>query len=254
MPINLVCGSQVNRPLSDVNGTSPKDKVNLDWILCSKAMLPACGIEIATDKKPDHALSLVSQGYWEQKSLEEAQKTNALDVAVVYQQQKDLHAARWSAALLRKDVDELWNLCRASEQALGLQAETRGQIQLGHQQLLELQPEEEALATARQQDQVTDVRRKRLDTRPCTCFEWPTFVGEIPPTVEAQDQALETWITSRHKKERAGHSASWRAYVREMWELDDAAEAELTAWSKLWQPEKVEFPNKLTSQFGVLAI
>eukprot|EP00971_Amphidinium_carterae_P054241 1068472-Amphidinium_carterae.2 len=49
--IDLVCGGQLNRSLSNVDGTSPKGKVNLDWVLCSKSMLPACGLETATGKK-----------------------------------------------------------------------------------------------------------------------------------------------------------------------------------------------------------
>eukprot|EP00971_Amphidinium_carterae_P230815 4580301-Amphidinium_carterae.3 len=103
-------------------------------------MLPACGMETTTDKKPDHVaikmefrLLLVSQGYQGQRRYEEAKTTNPLDVAVAYQQQRDLHKASWIAALLRGDVDELWNLwCWASESALGLPATSRGQLLLGN--------------------------------------------------------------------------------------------------------------------------
>eukprot|EP00971_Amphidinium_carterae_P069640 1378292-Amphidinium_carterae.1 len=67
-PIDLVCGGQVNRPLSEVTITSPTGALQLDWMLCSKALLPACGVEVDAGTKPDHAaiclefrLELVSQ-------------------------------------------------------------------------------------------------------------------------------------------------------------------------------------------------
>eukprot|EP00971_Amphidinium_carterae_P324467 6448227-Amphidinium_carterae.1 len=67
-PIDLLNGGQVNRPLSEVRYTSPVGELQIDWILCSKALLPACGIEQETDKKPDlvaisleFRLDLVSQ-------------------------------------------------------------------------------------------------------------------------------------------------------------------------------------------------
>eukprot|EP00971_Amphidinium_carterae_P176904 3507770-Amphidinium_carterae.1 len=73
-PIDLLNGGQVNRPLSAVQYTSPTGQVQLDWILCSKALMPACGMELDTGKKPDHVaisldfrLDLVSQGYRGQK-------------------------------------------------------------------------------------------------------------------------------------------------------------------------------------------
>eukprot|EP00971_Amphidinium_carterae_P252075 5004947-Amphidinium_carterae.2 len=88
-PIHLLHGGQVNQPLSDVDCTSPKGKTTLDWILCSKAMLPACDLETVADKKPDHVaikmdfqLELVSQAYLGQKSYETAEKTDPLDIAV----------------------------------------------------------------------------------------------------------------------------------------------------------------------------
>eukprot|EP00971_Amphidinium_carterae_P099421 1966882-Amphidinium_carterae.3 len=59
---------------------------------------------------------------------------------------------------------------------------------------------------------------KLLDSGACTFFEWPTFLGEIPPTVEAQYACLHAWITGKKKKEQAERSASWRAYVKEAWE------------------------------------
>eukprot|EP00971_Amphidinium_carterae_P188075 3733067-Amphidinium_carterae.1 len=55
LPIDLVHWGQVHRPLSDSMGTSPCGSVKLDWILCSKVLLPACGLETATDKKPDYS-------------------------------------------------------------------------------------------------------------------------------------------------------------------------------------------------------
>eukprot|EP00971_Amphidinium_carterae_P166347 3296784-Amphidinium_carterae.2 len=85
---------------------------------------------------------------------------------------------------MRQDVDTLWQLwCRASEQALGLPTLTRGRLTLCKQQLFENPPDDEAVAAAKQQGQVTDLRRKLLDTGACTFFEWPNFLGEIPPIV-----------------------------------------------------------------------
>eukprot|EP00971_Amphidinium_carterae_P237265 4709689-Amphidinium_carterae.1 len=52
---------------------------------------------------------------------------------------------------------------------------------------------------------VTDLRRKLLDTGACTCFEWPAFLGELPPSVEAQYQRLEDC------------RESWHDYVNDMW-------------------------------------
>eukprot|EP00971_Amphidinium_carterae_P349340 6490968-Amphidinium_carterae.4 len=60
-----------------------------------------------------------------------------------------------------------------------------------------------------------NLRRKLIDTGACTFLEWPTFLGEIPPTVEAQYAALDVWITGKKKKEQAERSASLRAYVKE---------------------------------------
>eukprot|EP00971_Amphidinium_carterae_P045754 900316-Amphidinium_carterae.3 len=95
-PIDLLQGGQVNRPLSNVTFTSPQGEAQTDWILCSKALLPACGMEEATEKKPDHwaikldfDLELVSQGYMEQRSYETAERTNPLVIAVEYQKQRD---------------------------------------------------------------------------------------------------------------------------------------------------------------------
>eukprot|EP00971_Amphidinium_carterae_P348909 6490738-Amphidinium_carterae.2 len=82
-------------------------------------LLPACGLETATDKKPDH-------------------------VAVKLDVQSELVSHR---------------------------------LLLGNQQLLENPPEEEAWVTAKQQDQVTDLRCKLLDTGPCNCFKWPSLLG-----------------------------------------------------------------------------
>eukprot|EP00971_Amphidinium_carterae_P099668 1971149-Amphidinium_carterae.1 len=63
------------------------------------------------------------------------------------------HLTRWSTALASQDVDQLWEYwCRAAEQALGLLALSRGRLLLGHQQLLEQEPNEEAVASAQQQD------------------------------------------------------------------------------------------------------
>eukprot|EP00971_Amphidinium_carterae_P183419 3640459-Amphidinium_carterae.4 len=85
-----------NRPRSNVKYTSPKGEIHLDWILCSKALLPACGLEQATEKKPDHVaikmdfqLELVSQGYTGQISYETAERTDTLEIAVEYQKKRD---------------------------------------------------------------------------------------------------------------------------------------------------------------------
>eukprot|EP00971_Amphidinium_carterae_P163036 3232283-Amphidinium_carterae.1 len=81
-PIDLVHGGQINRPLSEVTHTSPTGELQIDWMLCSKALMPACGIEQDTGKKPDHVaismefqLELVSQGYRGQRSYETAERT-----------------------------------------------------------------------------------------------------------------------------------------------------------------------------------
>eukprot|EP00971_Amphidinium_carterae_P201623 4000880-Amphidinium_carterae.3 len=81
----------------------------------SKALLPACGIESDTGKKPDHVaislefrLDLVSQGYRGQKSYETAERQRA----------RQEHLASWSTALAARDVDTIWELwCRAAEKA-----------------------------------------------------------------------------------------------------------------------------------------
>eukprot|EP00971_Amphidinium_carterae_P300159 5963890-Amphidinium_carterae.1 len=121
-------------------------------------------------------------------------------------------------------------------------------------------------------------KRKLLDTGACTFFEWPAFRGEIPPTAEAQLTRLDAWVTSRKKELQAERTASWRAYVKEMWATrpmkiykwirgtaavwdlailsdtgfaltpDQAAQAELAAWSKLWQPGCTTFTNKTSLQ------
>eukprot|EP00971_Amphidinium_carterae_P045753 900316-Amphidinium_carterae.2 len=139
---------------------------------------------------------------------------------------------------------------------------------------MEQPADDEAVASARQHDQVTDRRRKLLDIGACTFFEWPTFLGKIPPILEAQYTALDTWLTGKKKKEQAERSASWReAWERSpkksykwirgnasVWDLailnedgysltpDQTAQAELQAWSKLWQPGEATFPNKATSK------
>eukprot|EP00971_Amphidinium_carterae_P252585 5014677-Amphidinium_carterae.1 len=268
----------INRPLSTVIYTSPQGEVHTDWILCSKALLPACGAEEETDKKPDHRaiklnfdLELVSHGYMGQRSYENAERSDPLEMAVEYRKQRDQHLARWSTALTLV-------VCRAAEQALGLPALSRGKLNLSKQQLLEQAPDDEAVASAKQHDQVTDLRRKLLDTGACTFFEWPAFLGEIPPTVEAQYACLDAWITGKKKKEQAERSASWRAYVKEAWERspkkiykrirgnasvwdlailhyngyalspDQTAQAELNAWSTRWKPGVASFPNKTTCE------
>eukprot|EP00971_Amphidinium_carterae_P276850 5494340-Amphidinium_carterae.1 len=109
-------------PMDLVNGVQAQST----WIGFFAPRLPACDLEQATEKKPDHVaikmdfqLELVSQGYLGQKSCETAE----------YQKERDKHLARRSAALMRQDVDELWNLWRrASEQALGLPALSRGNL------------------------------------------------------------------------------------------------------------------------------
>eukprot|EP00971_Amphidinium_carterae_P329142 6461432-Amphidinium_carterae.2 len=68
------------------------------------------------------------------------------------------------------------------------------------------------MATAKQQDQDTDLRRKLQVTGPCTCFEWPSL-----------------WIRNT-KSWRTGLPTDARNYSP-----DQTVQAELTAWSKLWQ-------------------
>eukprot|EP00971_Amphidinium_carterae_P283132 5621015-Amphidinium_carterae.1 len=109
-PIDLLQGGQVNRPLSNITFTSPQGEVQTDWILCSKALLPACGIEEATEKMPDHwaiklefNLEFVSQGYMGQRSYETAERTDPLVIAVEYRKQRAQHLARWSTALMSHD-------------------------------------------------------------------------------------------------------------------------------------------------------
>eukprot|EP00971_Amphidinium_carterae_P155145 3076594-Amphidinium_carterae.3 len=177
-------------------------------------------------KKPDHVaislefrLDLVSQGYRGQKSYETAERTTEQEVGVEFQKARQAHVTRWSTALASQDVDNMWELwCRASEIALGLPANSRGRLLLGNQQLLEKVPDEEAVATARQQDTVVSLKTKLLDTGACTFFEWPQFLGAIPPTPEAQLTCRDAWITGRKKKIKAERTASWKAYVKEMWE------------------------------------
>eukprot|EP00971_Amphidinium_carterae_P008746 171952-Amphidinium_carterae.1 len=171
---------------------------------------------------------------------------------------------------------ELW--CRASEQALGLPRDSRGRLLLGNQQLLEKVPDEEAVVAAKQQDTVANLKVKLLDTGACTFFEWPSFLGTIPPTAEAQLTALDDWVSCRKKRLQAERTASWRTYVKEMWTTspkkiykwirgtaavwdiailsdegyaltpDQGTQAELQAWSKQWQPGQTTFPHKTTSQ------
>eukprot|EP00971_Amphidinium_carterae_P336003 6472118-Amphidinium_carterae.1 len=187
--------------------------------------MPACGMEVEAGTKPDHVaisldfrLELVSQGYRGQKSYETAERTTAVEVEVEYARAKRGHLASWSTALAAKDVDTLWELwCRNSEQALGLPGESRGRLLLGNQQLLEKVPDEEAVLAATQQDTVANLKIKLLDTGACTFFEWPAYLGVIPPTAEAQLTALDAWVNSRKQKLRAERMASWRAYVKEMW-------------------------------------
>eukprot|EP00971_Amphidinium_carterae_P276094 5479009-Amphidinium_carterae.1 len=187
-PIDLVHGGQVNRPLSEVTHTSPTGEQHLDWILCSK-------------------------GYRGQRRYETAERVNVDEVAVEYARAKREHLTGWSTALATKDVDQLWDFwCRAAEKALGLPAYSRGRLVLTNQQLLEKVPDDEAVASATQQDTVANLKRKLLDTGACTFFEWPTFLGTIPPTAAAQLNALDAWVTSRKQKLRTERTASWRAY------------------------------------------
>eukprot|EP00971_Amphidinium_carterae_P161301 3198382-Amphidinium_carterae.1 len=222
--IDLLNGGQVNRPLSEVLITPPTGGLQIDWILCSKALMPACGKEVEAGTKPDHVaisldfrLELVSQGYRGQKSYETAERTKAQEVENEYARARRGHLASWSTALAARDVDALWELwCRASEQALGLPPNSRGRLLLGNQQLLEKVPDEEAIATAKQQDTVANLKVKLLDTGACTFFEWPAFLGVIPPTAEGQLTAIDEWVNSRKKRLQAERTANWRAYVKEM--------------------------------------
>eukprot|EP00971_Amphidinium_carterae_P350579 6491630-Amphidinium_carterae.3 len=128
----------------------------------SKALLPACGMELDTGNQPDHVaicldfrLELVSQGYQGPKSYETAERTTEHEVGVEYGRARQAHLARWSTALASQDVDQLWDLwCRAAEQALGLPVHSRGRLLLGNQQMLVKVPDEEAVETAKQQDTV----------------------------------------------------------------------------------------------------
>eukprot|EP00971_Amphidinium_carterae_P104393 2067284-Amphidinium_carterae.1 len=167
-PIDLLNGGQVNRPLSEVRHTSPVGELQIDWILCSKALLPACGMEKDTGKKPDHvAISLDFR--LDLKSYETAERTTEQEVGVEYGKARQAHLTRWSTALASHDVDHLWELwCRAAEQALGLPANSRGRLLLGNQQLLEKVPDDEAVEAAKQQDTVVNLKRKLLDTGACT--------------------------------------------------------------------------------------
>eukprot|EP00971_Amphidinium_carterae_P107661 2131812-Amphidinium_carterae.1 len=179
-------------------------------------------MEVEAGTKPDHVamcldfrLDLVSQGYRGQRSYETAERTTAQDVDNEYAR-ASTHLASWSTALAARDVDMLWELwCRASEQALGLPRDSRGRLLLSTQQLLEKVPDEEAVATAKQQDTVANLKVKLLDTGACTFFEWPAFLGTIPPTAEAQ--LIDEWLSSRKKRLQAERTASWRAYVKDMW-------------------------------------
>eukprot|EP00971_Amphidinium_carterae_P010089 198681-Amphidinium_carterae.2 len=51
----------------------------------------------------------------------------------------------------------------------------------------------------------------------CTCFEWPAFLDEHPPSVEQQYQALEDWTRAREQKIASERRKSWREYVKDMW-------------------------------------
>eukprot|EP00971_Amphidinium_carterae_P213495 4237036-Amphidinium_carterae.1 len=104
-----------------------------------------------------------------------------------------------------------------AEKALGLPRLSRGCLLLGNQQLLEKVPDEEAVATAKHQDTVANLKVKLLDTGACTFFEWPAFLDVIPPTAEAQLRALDEWVNRRKNKLKTERAAIWRAYVKEMW-------------------------------------
>eukprot|EP00971_Amphidinium_carterae_P347326 6489264-Amphidinium_carterae.1 len=162
-------------------------------------------------------LDLVSQGYMGQKSYETAEKTDTLEIAIEYQKQRDQHLARWSSALMREDVDMLWQLrCRSAEQALGLPPLSRGKLTLSKPQLLEQPLDEEAVAAAKQHDQVTDLRRA-LGHR-------------------------DAWVTGKKKKEQAERTPAG------VLTPDQTAQAELNAWSTLWQPGDASFLNNSTSE------
>eukprot|EP00971_Amphidinium_carterae_P347969 6490249-Amphidinium_carterae.4 len=85
-PIDLEHGATVQRPVSDEKATSPvlhgvdqgDSGRKIDWFLVSKALLPATGLEEATDLKPDHrviqmpvALEKISQGFRGQPDYED---------------------------------------------------------------------------------------------------------------------------------------------------------------------------------------
>eukprot|EP00971_Amphidinium_carterae_P141990 2812505-Amphidinium_carterae.2 len=75
MPIDLIHGGQIVRLLSDEAAAAPQgQQVKLDWFLTSKMLAPACGLEEATDLKPDHVavrlplkLERLSPGFWGRK-------------------------------------------------------------------------------------------------------------------------------------------------------------------------------------------
>eukprot|EP00971_Amphidinium_carterae_P270360 5364571-Amphidinium_carterae.5 len=120
--------------------------------------------------------------------------------------------SRWISNLNWSPKD-IWD--KKATKRKDLPTHSRGKLALGKQQLLPTPLDKQAVAAATQHDQVMvlmDSRRKLLDTRPCTCFAWPTFLGEIPPTVEAQCTCLD----GKKKKQQSERSASWKAYVKDM--------------------------------------
>eukprot|EP00971_Amphidinium_carterae_P059734 1181704-Amphidinium_carterae.3 len=125
--------------------------------------------------------------------------------------------------------------------------------------MLEQPLDDDAVAAAKQHGQVKDLRRKLLDTEACTFFEWPSFLGEIPPTVEAHMRrgrayVKDVWARSPKKiyKWIRGNASVWDlAILHEngyALSPDQTAQAELRACSKLWQPGIADFPNKCTSE------
>eukprot|EP00971_Amphidinium_carterae_P046119 907842-Amphidinium_carterae.1 len=99
------------------------------------------------------SISHKSQGYRGQKSYETTERTDEAAVAQAYARARREHLTGWSTALASQDVEQLWDLwCRAAEHALELPAFSRGRLLLSNQQLLEKEPDDEAVASATQQD------------------------------------------------------------------------------------------------------
>eukprot|EP00971_Amphidinium_carterae_P008241 162859-Amphidinium_carterae.1 len=120
MPIDLIHGGQVVRPLSDDDATAPKgERVNLDRFLTSKMLAPACGLKEATDLKPDHVavrlllkLERHSSGFRRQRIYEVQLVTDKREVEAGYMAARANSAGAWIFAVQENDaVSLLAKLC-----------------------------------------------------------------------------------------------------------------------------------------------